>query len=106
MKKLALLLVICLVGSVFAKPPTQTNTEVRVCAATGRRSIYPIIPVGLYESSGYCCQSAPKAPEKELSTAEKKAKAKEAKKAEWKAKRDKFHKSHAPKLVSNPWPFN
>ena len=56
------------------------------------------------EMTGYCMPSAPKAPEKELSTAEKKAKAKEAKKTEWKAKRDNFHKSHSPKLVSNPWP--
>lgn len=106
MKKLTLLLVLCLVGSAFAELPTQTNTEVRVCTETGRRSIYPIIPVGLYESSGYCCQPAPKVPEKKLGEAEKKAKAKEAKKAEWKAKREKFHKSHSPKLVSNPWPFN
>ena len=91
---------------VASRTPTQTNTEVRGFTTTGRRSIYPIIPVGLYESSGYFCPSTPKAPEKEPSAAEKKAKAKEAKKAEWKAKRDKFHKSHAPKLVSNPWPFN
>lgn len=88
-----------------SRTPTQTNTEARVCTATSRRSIYPIIPVGLYESSGYFMPSAPKSPEKELSAAEKKAKAKEAKKAEWKAKREKFHKSHSPKLVSNPWPF-
>lgn len=106
MKKLTLLLVLCLAGSALAEPPTQTNAEARICAATGRRSIYPIIPVGLYESSGYFMPSAPKAPEKELTEAEKKAKAKEAKKAEWKAKREKFHKSHSPKLVSNPWPFN
>lgn len=58
------------------------------------------------EMTGYFSQSAPKAPEKELSEAEKKEKQKEAKKAEWKAKREKFHKSHSPKLVSNPWPFN
>jgi len=51
------------------------------------------------ERKGYCATYAPRAPKKELTEVEKKAKAKEAKKAEWKAKRDKFHKSSGPKAA-------
>lgn len=51
------------------------------------------------ERKGYCATYAPKAPKKELTEVEKKAKAKEAKKAEWKAKRDKFHKNTGPQAA-------